>query len=558
MALPPQELKTTWYKDAVFYELHVRTFKDSNDDGIGDFPGLTSKLDYLQNLGVDCIWLLPFYPSPLRDDGYDVSDFYNVHPDLGTLDDFKGFIQEAHNRGIRVIADMVFNHISSDHQWFKDARTGPDNPKHDWFVWSDTSSKYPEARIIFVDVEPSNWAWDPVAKKYYWHRFFSHQPDLNYENQEVREEMKKIVRYWLDMGLDGFRCDAVPYLFEREGTNCDNLPETHAYFKEIRRMMEQDYPEAILLAEANQWPTEAIQYFGDDNEFHMAFNFPLMPRIFLSVARGNRKAIVDIIQQVLNIPKNSQWATFLRNHDELTLEMVTDEERDFMYSEYAKHPKMKLNLGIRRRLSPLLDNDRLNMELMTALLLSLPGSPIIYYGDELGMGDNTYLGDRNGVRTPMQWSSDMNAGFSHADPEHLYMPPVINPAYHYEYFNVRTEEKLPYSFLNYNKKIIEVRKKSHAFGRGDFQLMECENIKILAFVREYNGDKILCIYNMSKKPTYFQLDLGKYEGMKPVEMFYDTAFPRIRSDRPYYFTLTGHRYFWFKLMSPEEAPKENE
>lgn len=547
-----------WYKDAVFYELHVRTFKDSNEDGMGDFPGLTSKLDYLKDLGIDCIWLLPFYPSPLKDDGYDVADFYNIHPDLGTLADFQEFINEAHKRGMRVIADMIFNHVSSDHKWFQEARLGEDNPKHDWFVWSNSSKKYPDVRIIFIDTEVSNWAWDPVARKYYWHRFFSHQPDLNFDNSEVREEMKRVIRFWLDMGLDGFRCDAVPYLFEREGTNGENLPETHEYFKEVRQMLEEEYPDKILLAEANQWPTETIPYFGegDGNEFHMAFNFPLMPRIFLSIARANRQAIVDIVQQVYNIPKNAQWATFLRNHDELTLEMVTDEERDFMWAEYAKHPKMRLNLGIRRRLAPLVDNDRLTMELLQGLLLALPGSPTIYYGDELAMGDNIYLGDRNGVRTPMQWSPDMNAGFSPVDPEHLYMPPVTNPSYHYESRNVRVEEKLPYSFLNWNKKLMQVRKKSHAFGRGSFKLLDCENMKILPFIREYNGDIILCVFNLSRKATYFHLNLDEYDGLVPVEMTNETRFPKIKKDRPYFFTLTGHRFLWFQFMEPDKAPEK--
>jgi len=544
-----------WYKDAVFYELHVRTFKDSRDDGIGDFEGLTSKLDYLSDLGIDCIWLLPFYPSPLHDDGYDVSDFYSIHSDIGTMADFKKFITTAHEKGMKVIIDMVFNHVSIEHEWFQEARKGKENPKHDWFVWSESSEKYQDARIIFNDLEPSNWAWDAEAKEYYWHRFFSHQADLNYDNPEVKEEMMKVVIFWLELGVDGFRCDAVPYLFEREGVGYENVPETHAFFKEVRAMMEKDFPGTILLAEANQWPTEAIEYFGRDDEFHMVFNFPLMPRMFLSVAKGDRNAIVDIIEQVSTIPPNSQWATFLRNHDELTLEMVTDEERDFMWAEYAKHPKMRLNLGIRRRLAPLLDNDRLRMELMTGLLFSLPGSPTIYYGDELGMGDNTYLGDRNGVRTPMQWSPDANGGFSGADPEDLYMPLVINPGYHYESVNVKTQSKLGYSFLSWNKKIIEVRKKSHAFGRGGFRLIPCENEKILAFIREYNDEKVLCIFNLSRKPTYFHLDLKDYADQFPVELTSDTKFPRIKEERPYFFTLTGHRFMWFKLLNREEAMK---
>src|SRR3989344_295884 len=553
-----QSLDTLWFKDAVFYELHVRTFKDSTEDGMGDFPGLISKLDYLARLGIDCIWLLPFFPSPLRDDGYDVSDFYNVHPDLGTLEDFKMFIKEAHKRGLRVIADMVFNHVSVEHNWFQEARQGPSNPKYNWFVWSQSSKKYSNARIIFSDIETSNWACDPEVKAYYWHRFYNHQPDLNYENPEVREEMKKVVRFWLDLGLDGFRCDAVPYLFEKEGTKCENLPETHGFFKEVRAMMEQGYRDRILLAEANQWPTDTIEYFGDGDEFHMVFNFPLMPRTFMSLARANRQAIVDIIQQISNIPKNCQWATFLRNHDELTLEMVTTEEREFILTEYAKHQKMRINLGIRRRLAPLLDNDRLTMELLTALLLSLPGSPTIYYGDELGMGDNTYLGDRNGVRTPMQWSPDANAGFSEAvDPEYLYMPPVVNPSYHYESINVRTQEKMPYSFLNWNKKTIAIRKKSQAFGRGGFRVLGSENEKILAFLREYKDERVLCIFNLSRQPTFFHLDLSEFANLIPVEMANDTRFPRIKAERPYFFTLTGHRFMWFKIVEPHLAPPKS-
>lgn len=537
-----------WYKDAVFYELHVRTFKDSNEDGMGDFPGLTSKLDYIQGLGVDCIWLLPFFPSPLLDDGYDVADFYNIHPDLGTIEDFRIFIEEAHKRGIKVIADMLFNHVSSEHDWFKQARSSPDNPKRNWFVWSDNPNKYPEVRIIFTDTETSNWAWDPVANAYYWHRFFNHQPDLNYDNAEVREEMKNVVRFWLNLGLDGFRCDAVPYLFEREGTNGENLPETHQFFKEIRGMMDAEFPGTILLAEANQWPTETIPYFGNGDEFHMAFNFPLMPRIFMALAKEDKQAVVEMISQILNIPESCQWATFLRNHDELTLEMVSEEERAFMYSEYAQHPKMRLNVGIRRRLAPLLNNDRLKMELLSALLLSLPGSPTIYYGDELGMGDNIYLGDRNGVRTAMQWSGDLNAGFSTVDPELLYMPPVVNPAFHYEFINVRTSEKLISSFLNWNKHMLSVRRKSKAFGRGNFRLIDCPNHKIFAFAREYGDEKVLCIFNLSKESTYFRLDLSEYKGKTLVEMGHETRFPTVKHDDPYiYFTLTGFRFLWFKI-----------
>jgi len=537
-----------WYKDAVFYELHVRTFFDSNGDGIGDFTGLTQKLDYLQSLGIDCIWLLPFFPSPLKDDGYDVSDFYNIHPDLGTLDDFKKFTEEAHNRGLRIISDMVFNHVSNEHSWFKEARTDRNSPKRNWFVWADDDKKYKDIRIIFTDTETSNWTWDPEAKQYFWHRFFSNQPDLNYDNPEVREEMKKIISFWMDLGLDGMRCDAVPYLFEREGTSGENLPETHEFFKDVRRMMDEKYPGKILLAEANQIPSETIPYFGDNEnpEFHMAFNFPLMPRIYLSLAKKDKTAIEDILEQTRDLPKNSQWATFLRNHDELTLEMVTDEERDFMYMEYAKHPKMKINVGIRRRLAPLVDNDQLTMELLTGMLLTLPGSPVMYYGDELGMGDNVFLGDRNGVRTPMQWSSDLNAGFSIADPEHCYLPPITNPAYHYETLNVRTEEKMPYSFLNWVKIRLKVRRKTKAFGRGTFQALETGNKAIFAFIREYKDDTILCVYNLSRRAQYCEIDLSEYKGLNLFEMNGEIVFPTV-TDEKYFLTLTGHRFFWFHI-----------
>lgn len=542
-----------WYKDAVFYELHVKTFFDSDGNGIGDFKGLTQKLDYLKGLGVDCIWLLPFYPSPFRDDGYDVSDFYSIHPEMGTLEDFKEFTAEAHKRGLRLIADMIFNHVSSDHLWFQEARRGPENPFHDWFVWSDTDQKYKGTRIIFTDAETSNWTWDPVAKEYYWHRFFSHQPDLNFDNEEVREEVKNVIRFWLDMGLDGLRCDAVPYLFEREGTNNENLPETHAYFKEVRAMMDREYPDKILLAEACQLTPDTVPYFGsgDGDEFHMAFNFPIMPRIYLSLAKHDRTALADNLKQTVDIPSSAQWAIFLRNHDELTLEMVTDEERDYMYKEYAKHPKMKINMGIRRRLAPLVDNDRMTMELLTGILLSLPGSPVIYYGDELGMGDNLFLGDRNGVRTPMQWTSDLNAGFSLADPEHCYLPPITNPAYHYETLNIRTEEKLPYSFLNWVKLRLRDRKKSLAFGRGTLTLLEPKSKAIFAFIREYKQDVILCIYNLSRLGQYCELDLSGYEGYIPVEMNGSTSYFPLISTAPTIYTMSGHRFFWFQLKKPE-------
>ncbi len=540
-----------WYRDAVFYEIPVKSFYDSNNDGIGDFRGLTEKLDYLWWLGIDCVWLLPFYKSPLRDDGYDISDYYSIQPEYGTLEDFDDFLEQAHRRGIRVIADLVLNHVSDQHPWFQEARN-PSSPKHDWFVWSDTDKKYSQARIIFIDTEKSNWTWDPVAKQYYWHRFYSHQPDLNYDNPEVREEMKNVVRFWLRRGLDGFRCDAVPFLFEREGTNCESLPETHAYFKELRRMVDKEFPGAILLAEANQWPTEAKAYFGNGNdEFHMAFNFPLMPRMFIALAKEDRTPIVDIVKQVIPIPENCDWGTFLRNHDELTLEMVTDEERDIMYHEYAKHPKMRLNLGIRRRLAPLVDDDQNTIRLLHALLFSLPGSPFLYYGDEIAMGDNIYLGDRNGVRTPMQWSPDRNAGFSKCDPEQLYAPVITNPLYHYESRNVETQSRLGSSLLNWLRDIIKVRKKySEILGRGEIRFIDHPNHKVFAYLRTYRGRTMLCVNNLSKKPTAAELDLREFSGWTPIEAQTGVAFPKI-GELPYFFTLTAHAFFWFKLEPPE-------
>lgn len=535
-----------WYKDAVFYELHVRTFYDSNGDGVGDFKGLTAKLEYLQWLGVDCLWLLPFYPSPLKDDGYDVSDFYNIHPDLGTMEDLRAFVQEAHKRGIKVVADLVFNHVSSEHLWFKEARSHPESQKKNWFIWSDTNKKNSSARIIFSDTEKSNWAWDDDVRAYYWHRFYNHQPDLNYDIPEVREEMKNVIRFWLDMGIDGFRCDAVPYLFDREGTNSENLPETHIFFREVRKMLDERYLGRILLAEVNQWPTEVISYFGNNDEFQMLFNFPLMPRIFIALAKEQYQPIADIINQTKNIPEACQWAIFLRNHDELTLEVTNNEERDIMWREYAKHPKMRFNRGIRRRLAPLVDNNRLTIEMLYGLLFSLPGSPVIYYGDELGMGDNIFLGDRNGVRTPMQWSSDKNAGFSSVDSEQLYLPVITNPNYHYEAINVYAEKRLPYSLLNWMKNVIGIRKQKKAFGRGNIELLKPSNTKILAFIREYGDERILCIFNLSRHAQHFELNLEQYAGMIPIEMFGNVNFPAIKKE-PYPFTLTGHRFMWFEL-----------
>ena len=546
-----------WYRDAVFYELPVKSFFDSTNDGTGDFNGLRMKLPYLHDLGVDAIWLLPFYKSPLKDDGYDISDYYSIQPEYGTLEYFKGFIAEAHALNIRVVADLVLNHVSDQNQWFQDAKKSRDSPKRDWFVWSDSDMKYSGVRIIFIDSEISNWTWEPNTKQYYWHRFYSHQPDLNYDNPKVREEMKNVIRYWLRLGLDGFRCDAVPYLFEREGTSCENLPETHEYFKEIRKMMDEEFPGTILLAEANQWPTDAKQYFGNGDEFHMAFNFPLMPRMFISLARENSFPLINIISQILPIPDNCDWAIFLRNHDELTLEMVTDEERDVMYNEYAKLPKMRLNLGIRRRLAPLVDNDRATLELLNALMFSLPGTPIIYYGDEIGMGDNVYLGDRNGVRTPMQWSYDRNAGFSTADNEQLYSPVVTNPNYHYESINVESELRSGSSLLNWMKKMLRVRKNySQLLGRGRIRFIDQKNRRVLTYVREYSDQRMLCIFNLSRRPTYVELNLPEFRGLKPLEAITKSPFPRI-GDLPYFFTLPPRGFFWLNLTVPDHEDEKD-
>ncbi|MCL4327870.1 MAG: maltose alpha-D-glucosyltransferase [Candidatus Thermoplasmatota archaeon] len=543
----PLDDSKLWYRDAIFYEVPIKSFYDSNGDGIGDFAGMTKKLDYLKDLGINGIWLLPFYKSPLKDDGYDISDYYSILPEYGTIEDFKILITEAHARNIRVIADLVLNHVSDQNSWFREALKGKDNPKRDWFVWSDDDAKYSGVRVIFSDTEMSNWAWEPKTKQYYWHRFYSHQPDLNYDNPEVREEIKNVVRFWLDMGLDGFRCDAVPYLFEREGTSCENLPETHEYFKELRKLVDTEFPGTILLAEANQWPTDAKAYFGNEDEFHMAFNFPLMPRIFIALATESAAPIVNIINQTLPIPPTCDWGIFLRNHDELTLEMVTDEERDIMYNEYAKLPKMRLNLGIRRRLAPLVDNDRPTIELLYALLLSLPGTPIFYYGDELGMGDNIYLGDRNGVRTPMQWSFDRNAGFSTADTEQLYSPPITNPNYHYETVNVESELRLPTSLLNWVKKMTRVRSKfSDILGHGDVEFLQHKNRRILAYIRTIDGRNMLCIFNLSRRPTYVELDLSRFKGLRPVEAITDAKFPAI-GDLPYFFTMPPRSFFWLSL-----------
>ncbi|MHB1414238.1 MAG: maltose alpha-D-glucosyltransferase [Chloroflexota bacterium] len=541
-----------WYKDAIFYEVPVRSFCDSNADGIGDFRGLAEKLDYIRDLGVNCIWLLPMYQSPLRDDGYDISDFFQVLPDYGTLEDFRFFLDSAHEMGIRVIADLVMNHTSDRHPWFQEARLSPDSPKRDYYVWSDEPHRYKEARVIFVDTEISNWTWDPVAHAHYWHRFFSHQPDLNYDNPEVRQEMLNVLSFWMDQGLDGFRCDAVPYLFEREGTNCENLPETHAYLKDVRRFVDEKYPGSVLLAEANQWPADVRDYFGDGDEFHMAFNFPLMPRLFMALRREERRPVIDIMENMPSIPENCQWGMFLRNHDELTLEMVTDAERDYMYLEYARDPRMRLNIGIRRRLASLMENGRRQIELMHSILLSMPGSPILYYGDEIGMGDNVYLGDRTGVRTPMQWTGDRNAGFSRADIARLYSPVVQDPVFGYQGVNVEAQLRTPTSFLNWIKRMIGVRKRHPAFGRGSLEFLHPENQKILVYVREYEGETILAVLNLSRFVQYAEMDLSKYQGRTPVELIGRTPFPTI-GELPYFFTLGPHGFYWFKLEPPAES-----
>jgi maltose alpha-D-glucosyltransferase / alpha-amylase len=538
-----------WYKDAVFYELHVRAFRDGNDDGIGDFIGLTSQLGHLRELGVDCIWLLPFFRSPLRDDGYDVAEYREIHPDYGTMADFDRFLEAAHGHGMRVIADLVVNHTSDQHPWFQAARRSPDSPYRHYYVWSDTDERYRDARIIFVDSEQSNWTWDPVAKAYYWHRFFHHQPDLNYDNPQVRRELLDVMRFWLDKGLDGFRCDAVPYLFEREGTNCENLPETHEFLREIRATLDREYQGRVLLAEANQWPADVRPYFGDGDEFHMAFHFPLMPRIFLAVRHGDRRPITDIFVHTPEIPPSAQWCLFLRNHDELTLEMVSDEERHHLYYAYGSDPRMRLNLGIRRRLAPLLENDRRKIELLTSLLFTLPGSPILYYGDEIGMGDNIYLGDRNGVRTPMQWTGDRNAGFSRADTARLYLPLIVDPVYGYQSINVEAQQRTPSSLLNWMKRLIEVRKKTRVFGRGTLHFLRPANESVLAHVREHEGQSVIAIHNLAGSAQPVELDLRAWRGHTPIEMLGDTRFPTVGTGS-YVISLAPYGYYWFRLEPP--------
>ena len=551
--------ESLWYKDGIIYQTHVRAFFDSNSDGIGDFQGLTRKLDYLQDLGISILWLLPFYPSPLRDDGYDIADYTAVNPSYGTLADFKNLLKEAHRRGIRVVTELVINHTSDQHAWFqKSRRAKPGSPWRDFYVWSDTPDKYKDARIIFKDFETSNWAWDPVAKAYYWHRFFSHQPDLNFDNPAVHEALFKALDFWMEMGVDAFRLDAIPYLYEREGTTCENLPETHVFLKKIRRYMDEKYPGRVLLAEANQWPEDSLPYFGDGDECHMAFHFPVMPRMYMSLAMEDRFPIIDIMSQTPPIPENCQWAMFLRNHDELTLEMVTDEDRDYMWRTYAKDVQARINLGIRRRLAPLLENHRGRIHLMNGLLFSFPGTPIVYYGDEIGMGDNIWLGDRNGVRTPMQWSSDRNAGFSRANPQQLFFPVIIDPQYHYEQVNVEAQQSNQYSLLWWMKRLIAMRKRYKALGRGTMEFLHTENRKILTYVRRHEGEIILVVANLSRLVQCFELDLTQYRGMVPVELSGGTKLPVIGA-RPYFLNLGPFAFYWFSLerdVAPEVTTQD--
>jgi maltose alpha-D-glucosyltransferase / alpha-amylase len=542
-----------WYKDAIIYELHVRAFKDSNADGVGDFPGLIQKLDYLRDLGVTCIWLLPFFPSPLKDDGYDISDYLGVHPMYGTVEDFRNFLAAAHDRDMQVMIEMVVNHTSDQHPWFQAARQSPrGSVERDFYVWSDTEQNYKDARIIFSDTERSNWTWDPVAEQYYWHRFFSHQPDLNYDNPKVVEEIIKIMSHWLDMGVDALRVDAIPYLVERDGTSCENLPETHAVIKTWRREIDTGYAGRMLLAEANQWPTDVRPYFGDGDECHMAFHFPLMPRIYMALRQEDRLPITDIISQTPEIPESCQWGLFLRNHDELTLEMVTNDERDYMYLAYSADPRMRVNLGIRRRLAPLVDNNRRRVELLNSLLLSFPGTPIIYYGDEIGMGDNIYLGDRNGVRTPMQWNGDRNAGFSTATPARLYSPVVMDPVWGYEAINVEAQQDDPSSLLNWMRNMIALRKLFAVFGRGKIEFLDPPNRKILAYLRQYQDEQVLCVANLSRFAQPVDLDLSKLEGLTPVEMLGYVDFPVI-GQQPYRFTMAPYSFLWLELQRREDV-----
>ncbi len=558
MKVPGSAGDPLWFKDAIIYELHVRAFFDSNNDGIGDFQGLTQRLDYLQDLGVTCLWLLPFFPSPLKDDGYDIADYLNVHPDYGTLDDFRGFLNAAHERNMQVMIELVVNHTSDQHPWFQRARNAPiDSAERNFYVWSDTDEKYADARIIFTDTEKSNWTWDPNAKAYYWHRFFSHQPDLNFDNPLVIEEVQKAMRYWLDMGVDGLRLDAIPYLVERDHTNCENLPETHVVIKQIRHAMDEHYSNRMILAEANQWPSDVRAYFGDGDECHMAFHFPLMPRIFMALRLEDRLPVTDIIAQTPAIPESCQWGLFLRNHDELTLEMVSDEERDYMYLAYSADPRMRVNVGIRRRLAPLMDNNRRRIELLNSLLFSFPGTPILYYGDEIGMGDNIYLGDRNGVRTPMQWSADRNGGFSRATPGRLFNPVIMDAIYGYANINVEAQQTDPSSLLSWMRNMIGLRKIFRVFGRGAIEFLAPANRKILAYLRRLENEEILCVANLSRFPQPVSLDLAQFDGVKPIEMMGYVEFPRI-GKQLYSLSLGAYEFLWFELHRSSETESKPE
>ncbi|MBU2089031.1 MAG: maltose alpha-D-glucosyltransferase, partial [Alphaproteobacteria bacterium] len=551
---PARLNRKDWYKDAIVYQLHIKAFQDANGDGVGDFAGLMSRLDYVEQLGVNTIWLLPFYPSPLRDDGYDISDYRRINPSYGVMRDVKRFIAEAHQRGISVITELVINHTSDQHPWFQRARKAkPGSAARDFYVWSDTDTLYSGTRIIFLDTEKSNWTWDPEAGQFFWHRFYSHQPDLNFANPRVLEEVIRVMRFWLEMGVDGLRLDAIPYLAERDGTNNENLPETHDILKKIRTALDDGFSDRLLLAEANQWPEDTAPYFGDGDECHMAFHFPLMPRMYMAVAQEDRHPITDIMRQTPEIPENCQWAIFLRNHDELTLEMVTDRERDYLWNTYAADTRARINLGIRRRLAPLMQNDRRKIELMNALLLSMPGTPVMYYGDELGMGDNFYLGDRDGVRTPMQWSADRNGGFSRANPQQLYLPAVMDPVYGYQTVNVEAQQAEPSSLLNWVRRMIAVRKRHDSFGRGSFVLLYPRNRRVLAYVRQHEGETILCVANLSRSAQAVELDLSAYRGSVPIELLGQQPFPPI-GDLPYLLTLPAHGFFWFVLASEQEVP----
>jgi maltose alpha-D-glucosyltransferase/alpha-amylase len=541
---------TLWYQDAIIYELSVRSFADSDHDGVGDFPGLIAKLDYLSGLGVTCLWLLPFFPSPLKDDGYDISAYCDVHHSYGTLEDFRRFLEAAHARRLRVVIELVLNHTSDEHAWFKRARTAPaGSVERNFYVWSDTDDKYHDARIIFIDAERSNWSWDPLADAYYWHRFFRHQPDLNYDNPTVLQEVLQVLDFWIDLGVDGFRLDAVPYLVEREGTDCENLPETHAIIKAVRRHVNARSRHCMLLAEANQSPIDVRPYFGDGDECHMAYHFPLMPRIFMALHAEDRGPITDIMEQTPEIPETCQWALFLRNHDELTLSKLTEDERDYMYLAYSSNAQARLYAGIRRRLAPLMGNDRRRIELLVSLLFSFPGTPVIYYGDEIGMGDNLYLGDRDGVRTPMQWTSDRNGGFSRADPERLHSPVIADAVYGYQAVNVEAQESDEASLLHWMKKMIGLRKLFRVFGRGRLEFLKPANRKVLAYIRYGNDDIILCVANLSRFVQPVELDLSAYAGLCPVEMLGCSEFPTILN-APYFLSLGPYGFQWYELKRP--------